>query len=457
MCIAHRNGGAHRWADTNTSTSLFASWRLTPPHRSSPVVSSTLCNCSSIKTIELEAFEARFKNDEVGAPAYSPAVLLKIVLLAYSKGIVRSRDIEALCRDNVLFIAISGDSQPHFTTIAKFVSSQRERHRRAVRPGAGDLRSGRADRARDVRHRRGEAAQQRLQGQERHARADFEREAAKMEAAVSKMLERHRSRRCAGERRAERGASAWRAASSGSARSRADPRVAERAPARSHRAQRRRAPEQPHRQRVGQDGHRQGRDPGLHRGGRGRRASTRSSSRRKPTAWARSRSCWCPVVDALAIPLRAPTPWSPPTRATAARHNLKASSSAASRPTSRTPTGASATSASPDSSRTGTSPIRCGTRPRKPDKPKLFGPQTSARRRPVALHLPGGQAALPQRPASRPERLPGGALHRQPSATAVACPLRAQCLRKPDTHAGAASGDLHRSHARQARAGDSSA
>jgi transposase len=62
--------------------------------------------------IALDVFEARFKNEEVGAPAYSPAVLLKVVLLAYSKGIVRSREIETLCRQNVLFNAISGDSQP---------------------------------------------------------------------------------------------------------------------------------------------------------------------------------------------------------------------------------------------------------------------------------------------------------------------------------------------------------
>ncbi len=58
--------------------------------------------------IELDGFAARFKNDAVGAPGYDPAVLLKIVLLAYSKGIVRSRDIEALCRQNVLFNCVSG-------------------------------------------------------------------------------------------------------------------------------------------------------------------------------------------------------------------------------------------------------------------------------------------------------------------------------------------------------------
>jgi len=31
----------------------------------------------------------RYSNDETGAPAYDPAVMLKIVLLAYSRGIVR--------------------------------------------------------------------------------------------------------------------------------------------------------------------------------------------------------------------------------------------------------------------------------------------------------------------------------------------------------------------------------
>ncbi len=48
------------------------------------------------------------------------------MLLAYSKGIVRSRDIEAACRDNVVFIAMSGDSHPHYTTIAQFVATLSE-------------------------------------------------------------------------------------------------------------------------------------------------------------------------------------------------------------------------------------------------------------------------------------------------------------------------------------------
>jgi len=71
--------------------------------------------------IDLSRLGARFCNDATGAPAYDPAVMLKIVLLAYSRGVVSSRSIERLCRENVLFMAISGDSAPCFTTIAAFV------------------------------------------------------------------------------------------------------------------------------------------------------------------------------------------------------------------------------------------------------------------------------------------------------------------------------------------------
>ena len=70
---------------------------------------------------DLSALAAKFRNDETGAPAYDPAVMLKIVLLAYSRGLVSSRGIERVCRENVLFMAISGDTQPAYTTIAAFV------------------------------------------------------------------------------------------------------------------------------------------------------------------------------------------------------------------------------------------------------------------------------------------------------------------------------------------------
>ena len=125
------------------------------------------------------------------ARAYPPAMLLKVVLFAYSRGIVSSREIERACREHVTFIALSGDSAPHFTTIADFVSR--------VGDEAGRLFS----QVLFLCDRRG------LIGREMFAidgvklpsnaskrksgrRADFLRQAAKMEAAAQSMLARHR-------------------------------------------------------------------------------------------------------------------------------------------------------------------------------------------------------------------------------------------------------------------------
>jgi transposase len=76
--------------------------------------------------LDLTPLDARFKNDEVGASAYDPRVMLKIVLLAYSQGLISSRSIEQACARNVQFIAISADSQPSHTHIAKFVCTLRD-------------------------------------------------------------------------------------------------------------------------------------------------------------------------------------------------------------------------------------------------------------------------------------------------------------------------------------------
>jgi transposase len=71
--------------------------------------------------LDLGALDAKFRNDATGAPAYDPRVMLKIVLLAYSRGLITSRKIEAACEHNVLFMAVSGDTRPSYTHIAKFV------------------------------------------------------------------------------------------------------------------------------------------------------------------------------------------------------------------------------------------------------------------------------------------------------------------------------------------------
>jgi len=72
--------------------------------------------------IDLGVFDERYRNDETGAPAISPAILLKIVLFAYSRGIVSSREIARACEENVVFMALAADTRPHFTTIADFIA-----------------------------------------------------------------------------------------------------------------------------------------------------------------------------------------------------------------------------------------------------------------------------------------------------------------------------------------------
>jgi hypothetical protein len=58
--------------------------------------------------IDLSGFDARFNNDDTGASAYPPGILLKVVRLAYSRGAGSSRAIERACREHVTFIALSG-------------------------------------------------------------------------------------------------------------------------------------------------------------------------------------------------------------------------------------------------------------------------------------------------------------------------------------------------------------
>ncbi len=73
--------------------------------------------------LDLSVFDSRYKNDEAGCPAYDPAILLKIILATYARGFITSRPNERLCCENIIFMALSADSQPHYTTIASFISN----------------------------------------------------------------------------------------------------------------------------------------------------------------------------------------------------------------------------------------------------------------------------------------------------------------------------------------------
>ena len=142
--------------------------------------------------IDLSHFDARFQNDATGAPAYPPALLLKVVLFGYAHGIVSSRGIERACQEHVTFIALCGDTAPHFTTIAHFVSTLGPEiaHVFAAVLAVCDEQGliGREMFAIDGVKLPSNASKQRS-----GTRADFARQATKLEAAATMMLARHRA------------------------------------------------------------------------------------------------------------------------------------------------------------------------------------------------------------------------------------------------------------------------
>ena len=142
--------------------------------------------------VDLAHFDARFRNDATGAPAYPPAVLLKVVLFAYSQGIVRSRAIARVCDEHVTFMALCGTTAPHFTTIAHFISTLRDDIAQVfaavltVCDGQGLI--GREMFAIDGVKLPSNASKHRS-----GTRTDFTKRAEKLETAARVMLDRHRA------------------------------------------------------------------------------------------------------------------------------------------------------------------------------------------------------------------------------------------------------------------------
>lgn len=54
--------------------------------------------------IDTSIFDERYHNDETGRWAYDQKILLKLVLFGYSRGLVSSRKIERMCKENVTFM-----------------------------------------------------------------------------------------------------------------------------------------------------------------------------------------------------------------------------------------------------------------------------------------------------------------------------------------------------------------
>ena len=78
------------------------------------------------RRMDMSVFDVKYQNDETGRRAYDPKILLKVVLLAYSRGLISSRQIERACCENVTFMAMSCNQRPDHSTIASFVSSMKD-------------------------------------------------------------------------------------------------------------------------------------------------------------------------------------------------------------------------------------------------------------------------------------------------------------------------------------------
>jgi transposase len=71
--------------------------------------------------VEEKWFEELYANEETGRPAYSPKLLLKVILLGYARGLVGSRRLERACRENITFMALCCGIRPDHSTVAAFV------------------------------------------------------------------------------------------------------------------------------------------------------------------------------------------------------------------------------------------------------------------------------------------------------------------------------------------------
>ena len=78
--------------------------------------------------MDLWPFYAAYRVDGKSRPAYEPAMMVALLLYAYSRGIRSSRVIERACIEDVAFRVVAAQQRPDHATIARFI----ERHEAAL-------------------------------------------------------------------------------------------------------------------------------------------------------------------------------------------------------------------------------------------------------------------------------------------------------------------------------------
>lgn len=74
-----------------------------------------------IDELDLSGIESKYSS--LGRPAYSPRVLVKILLYGKMRGIRSSRELERASQENLRFIFLANDEKPDFRTIIRFRSA----------------------------------------------------------------------------------------------------------------------------------------------------------------------------------------------------------------------------------------------------------------------------------------------------------------------------------------------
>src|SRR5256712_9592443 len=73
-----------------------------------------------VAKLDVSRFYAPYEKETRGAPPFNPAMLVCLLLYAYSVGVFSSRKIALACERNLGFMAIVGEDRPDFRTISDF-------------------------------------------------------------------------------------------------------------------------------------------------------------------------------------------------------------------------------------------------------------------------------------------------------------------------------------------------
>jgi transposase len=84
--------------------------------------------CEAVERLDFSRFEAEYRDDCQGRPAYDPRLMATLLLYAYAVGERSSRAIERRCREDVAFRVAARGLGPDHVTIARF----RRRHAEAL-------------------------------------------------------------------------------------------------------------------------------------------------------------------------------------------------------------------------------------------------------------------------------------------------------------------------------------